>query len=130
MISEKQVEKFVEDSKVLKLIDRIYRGERIDEDQFLAIYNFVQKKGKETYRTEKWSRPVYDPGTGILICTDAETKRKEGKMYLGVFASSDTYNGKYLLFHDVRPDKGKTIRIQHCIDKAKIYQPRLFWNEW
>lgn len=130
MASEKQIEKFVENEKVLKLIDRIYRGERIDEDQFLVIYNFVQKKGKKTYRTEKWHCPAYDPETGILIRTDTETKRKEGKMYLGIFASEDTTHAEYLLFHDVRPDKGKTIRIQHCIDEARLYQPRLFWSEW
>ena len=48
MVSEKQIKKFVEDQKVLKLIDRMYTLQTINENQFDTVYSFVEEKGNST----------------------------------------------------------------------------------
>lgn len=113
----------LEEHKATKLIDRIYRGERINEDQFEQIWDLINKRGVKTKREEKYTKPVYKDDMWVDCTT--ETKLTEGKMYLGVFAykTSDDNN---LVFCDVRPAGGKMTRISH----NKKVSPHLFWMGW
>lgn len=113
----------LEEHKVTKLIDRIYRGERINENQFAQIWDLVNKRGIKTRREEIWKTPIYSGN--YITGTETETRYKEGKMYLGVFAHKNT-DDEVLVLCDVRQNGGKFIQISH----SKKYSPHLFWSGW
>lgn len=93
-MDDKQTKKLYNESKVLKIMDRLYNGERISVDQFLAIFEFIQRKGKPSiitrrkavYNNERWIDESYDT---------------EGRRYLGMFAFEE-YNDKIIYYGDTR----------------------------
>lgn len=110
-MDDKQTKKLYNESKVLKIMDRLYNGERISVDQFLAIFEFIQRKGKPSiitrrkavYNSERWIDESYDT---------------KGHRYLGIFALEE-YNEKIIYYGDTR-----VCRIQKC----KLGDGSLFYN--
>ena len=110
-MDDKQAKKLYDESKVLKVMDRLYNGEHISIDQFLAVFEFIQRKGKIStirrtmaiYLNKRWTEESYDT---------------EGCRYLGMFALEE-YNEKVIYYGDTR-----VCRIQKC----KLSDGSLFYN--
>lgn len=109
-MDDKQAKKLYDESKVLKVMDRLYNGESISVDQFLTIFELIQRKGiKSTirrsmaeYRGGRWTEKSYDT---------------EGHRYLGMFASEE-YNKKIIYYGDTR-----SYRIVECfLDDNQIFR--------
>lgn len=78
MVSEKQIKKFVEDQKVLKLIDRMYTLQAINENQFDTVYSFVEEKGNST----TYERHYYVPDGEFKV--EKKTTNTKVISYLGI----------------------------------------------
>ena len=93
-MDDKQANKLYNESKVLKVMDRLYNGEHISVDQFLAVFEFIHRKGKISticrpmakYRSGEWTEELYNT---------------EGHRYLGMFAFEE-YNEKTIYYGDTR----------------------------
>ena len=46
MISETQARKLLEEKKIVKLISRLFAGERLNDDKYQLIADFVRKNGE------------------------------------------------------------------------------------
>lgn len=100
-MDDKQANKLYNESKVLKVMDRLYNGERISVDQFLAIFELIQRKG--VISTIRRSRAKYQEGRWTK-----ETYDTEGHRYLGMYALEE-YNKKIIYYGDTR-----AYRIAEC----------------
>lgn len=110
-MDDKQAKKLYDESKVLKVMDRMYNGESISVDQFLNVFGFIQRKGvistitrtKSVYNCERWTKESYDT---------------KGHRYLGMFALEE-YNEKIIYYGDTR-----AYRVVKCMlydDQKLLY---------
>lgn len=103
---QKIIKKFVEESKVIKLIDRLCWGDFLSYNQCIQIFEFVEKKGKKCIAYDKIVRC-----TGIHYNQIEEsTKEIVGKHFLGIFVYEE-YGYKYIRFVNPKLKAIKTLRI-------------------
>ena len=109
-MDDKQAKKLYDESKILKVMDRLYNGERISVDQFLTVFEFIQRKGiKSTIR--RYRSGYNDGRTNELYDT-------EGYRYLGMFALEE-YNEKVIYYGDTR--KYRIAKCTLCDDQIILY---------
>lgn len=101
-MDDKQARKLYSEFKILKVMDRLYNCEYINDEQFTAIYNLIQSKGKKS--VIKRVKSVYRDG----VWHD-EKKDTQGRRYLGMFAFEE-YGDKIIYYGDTRE-----CRIVKCV---------------
>ena len=110
-MDDKQAKKLYNESKILKVMDRLYNGERISVDQFLTVFEFIQRKGvistirrsMSGYRGGGWTEKSYDT---------------EGHRYLGMFALEE-YNEKVIYYGDTR--EYRIVKCTLCDNQILLY---------
>ena len=93
--------KLLNQDKILKLINRIYMGDRLNLKQITQIMNFVNDNG---FRTEK---QYYFPPTDFL---PSRTVKYQGMEYAGMFIYQDTLCTN-IDYYSHKENKKKTIKI-------------------
>jgi len=101
------ISKYVEENKILKLINRMCNGETINSTQFDTIFNYVKKKGYSSTIQEEWYVPVWKDGN--LIRQEKQIREAPGYRYLGIFAKVENTEN-VLVFGDTRKRKISYIR--------------------
>ena len=96
------IRRYVAESKILKLIDRMCNGETLNTDQYITIFDYIKKKGHSTVSQEEWHVPVWGE-TGIAYHRK-ETRDRPGYRYLGIFATTEG-NEMVLRYGDTRQCK-------------------------
>lgn len=102
-----QLAKYVDESKILKLIDRICNGESINIAQFDLIYNYVEKKGHKSVMEEEVFTPVWNESQ--ITRYEKSTYDRKGVRYLGVFITTE-YGDKIIYFGDTRKRRISSIK--------------------
>ena len=101
------IAKYVEEGKILKLIDKMCNGETLNSTQFDTIFNYVKKKGYLSTIQEEWCVPVWKDGN--LIRHDKQIREAPGYRYLGIFAKVENTE-EVLVFGDTRKRKISYVR--------------------
>lgn len=94
--------KYVQEHKILKLIDRMCNGEFLNTSQFDTVFEYIKKKGHSSTIQEEWYCPVWEKGE--LIRHDKEIREAPGYRYLGVFAKVENTD-KVLIYGDTRQNR-------------------------
>ena len=92
--------KYVEEVKILNLIDRMCNGESINANQFDDIYKFIERKGHSSTLELESHIPIWNDLNSI-IGYDDEIRPRKGVRYLGLFATSE-YSAPTIYFGDTR----------------------------
>lgn len=109
----KQLAKYVDESKILKLIDRMYNGESLSTSQFDTIFDYIKKKGHKSVMEEEVFTPVRNESQ--IIRYEKSTYDRKGVRYLGVFVTTE-YGDKIIYFGDTRKRKISSIkRYPDCL---------------
>lgn len=108
--------KYVEEHKILKLIDRMCNGESLNHDQFVTVFDYVKKKGHSSVIQEEWMIPVWD-GDSIAYHRK-EIRERPGYRYLGIFATMEG-NEMVLKYGDTR---NSCIASRTCYKTGKIIE--------
>ncbi len=82
MISETQAKKLLEEKKIIKLISRLFAGERLNDDKYRSIADFVRKNGETRSTAAIRYVPVCDKSVARWI-KDVSV----GKYYMGIFVT-------------------------------------------
>lgn len=101
------IHKYVEESKILKLINKMCNGETINSTQFDTIFDYVKKKGYLSTIQEEWYIPVWKNGN--LVGHNKQTREAPGYRYLGIFAKVEDMEN-VLVFGDTRRGKISSIK--------------------
>ena len=94
--------------KVLKLMERMHRQEKLLPQQYLDIYIAITIRGSFTHHAEVWAKPVYDHNGIPPTSYKKEVVRKAGFMWMGTFAYEEN-DTRYIIFGDPRDESW------HCV---------------
>lgn len=101
--AQEQLKRLVDESKIHKLINRIYLNDRISIDQFNVVYNYICKKGTKTSINQTSLHLSYWNG-GYPEFERVNTPI-EGHFIFGMFAYEDTLKRNVIVYCDVRYNK-------------------------
>ena len=100
--------KLLNQDKILKLINRIYIGDRLNPKQITQIMDFVNENG---FRTEK---QYHFPPTNFL---PSRTIKQQGMQYAGLFVYQDNWCTN-IDYYSHKEHRKKNIKIY---DDGKIF---------
>lgn len=115
----KELHRFSEESKVLRLIDRMCNNEGIRYDQLSQIYDLVKKKGHPSMIDMSYMVPVGPRGE---MHWAKDTKQVSGYRWIGLFVYEGDYdNTKVIRYGDVKNNR---------ISEVKLYpnEKRAYWG--
>lgn len=113
------IRRYVAESKILKLIDRMCNGESINYDQLTQIYDLVKKKGHSSMIEMQYMVRVGRTGEEHW---SKDTKQIHGYCWLGLFIYEGEYdNTKTIRYGDIKYDR---------ISEVKLYpkEKRAYWG--
>lgn len=113
------ISKYVEENKILKLIDRMCNRESINYDQLIQIYDLVKKKGHSSMIEMQYIVRVGRTGEEHW---SKDTKQIHGHRWLGLFIYEGEYdNTKIIRYGDIKCDR---------ISEVKLYpkEKRVYWG--
>jgi len=100
---QEQLKRLVDESKIHKLVNRIYLNDRISTDQFKVVYNYICKKGTKSSINQTWLH-LSDWNEGHPEYERVNTQ-VEGRFIFGMFAYEDTLKRSVIVYCDVRSNK-------------------------
>lgn len=110
--NNKYFQQLKEQNDIIRLINRINIGDRLNESQYNKIINYIITNGNKITKTLKYMVPDYDEN-GFVKCNPNPISRKEeGYEWMGVYVSKyygqryhiQSYNHKIQDFIDLYID--------------------------